>query len=84
MRLLKNRKYRLVWLDAVQEASWAEDKDIDKLVQIHEKGVTQDLTFIKSSKYFNIFTSGVHGGDKSYFDLILIPKVWTKTIKLIK
>lgn len=84
MRLVKGSKYRVAWLDAVQENEWSEDKDIDKLVAIHEKGMPQDLIFVKTTEFYNVFTTGIHQGDKSYFDLILIPKKWAKTIKAIR
>jgi len=84
MRLVRGNKYRINWLDAVQTSEWTDEKEIEKFVSIHEKGIKQDLIFVKTTQFYNVFTTGIHQGDKTYFDLILIPKKWTKTVKAIR
>jgi len=84
MRLKRGNKYQIVWKDAFQEPTWSEDKDLKKLGDTFRKGVKQDLIFIGQDEDFRYFTSGVHQGDKSYFDVIGIPRQWVKSIREIK
>lgn len=61
MRLLRGHKYGITWIDAVQENDWSEDKDIDKLVAVHEKGIKEDLIFVKPTEFYNVSDTGIQG-----------------------
>lgn len=83
MKLIKGKKYNLKWIDAAGSAEWTDEKQLDEMIALYEKGVEQELVFIKESKRFYAFTSGTHLGDGNYCDVMLIPKDWL-SIKRIK
>jgi hypothetical protein len=82
MKLIKGKKYNVKWIDAAGSSDWTDEEDLDKMIAQYEKGVEQDLTFIKESKKFYAFTSGKHLGDENYCDVHLIPKDWCSIKRL--
>ena len=78
MTPIKGKRYKVTWIDAAGSAAWTDEKELDDMIAMYEKGVEQVLAFIKESKRFYPFTSGTHIGDQNYCDVMLIPKEWAK------
>jgi hypothetical protein len=78
MKLIKGKQYQVWWVDAAGDAAWQTEDNIDRMIEVYEKGVQQDLYFVKESNLFYAFTSGKHLGDGHYCDVHLIPKAWSK------
>lgn len=81
--MIPGKKYKIFWIDAAGDAGWNDEKDLDEYMKKMEKGVEQELIYIKESKLLYAFTTGKHLGDGNYTDIHLIPKAWCK-IKRIK
>ena len=87
MKLIKHKKYEVLWIDAESDSSWYNEKDIDEALIKSAKGVTTLGFFIKEDKNFLVFTSGMaNSGDieRLYFDYQFIPKKTVLNIKQIK
>ena len=72
MRLLKNRKYKLVWQDINHQNEWKDREDVLKWARAL-KPIENTWTYIGSIKGWHLFTSGV-AGDGELFDAVAIPK----------
>ena len=83
-RLKFAAQYRVKWIDALGEASWTDDNELDNLIEQFEKPADQILYFIRQTDEFYIFTSGKPEAEKPYIDIHGIPKGWIQSLKAIR
>ena len=72
------------WTDAFGEASWTDERALDKLLKEHSKPENQTLYFLKQTDEFYIFASGKPMLGNDYLDIHGILKGWIQSMRLIK
>ena len=73
VKLKKHIKYEISWVDISHENSWVPFDDVDKNILNNKPMVTLGF-FIKQTKDFYVFSSGIDLQSKNYFDQVTYPK----------
>lgn len=81
MRLKFGHQYKIAWIDAFGDASWTDEKELEKLIEWFSKPVEQTLYFITESKHFYLFTSVKPDKERPYGDIHGVPRKWLISIR---
>ena len=74
MKFLKHRLYIIKWKDIYHTSEWVGYNDVDRVIKEAEKKIINSWYFIKETPLYYIFTSGMDKNEKSYFDIVILPR----------